>query len=229
MMAAMINRKHIFSLWLWLLLPGWLCAQVYENQQWFAVAAKYKINKEFSVEVEEGFRVAYLSYMSTTYTEFALGYKFNKHFKISGGYRLIYRGSWSNWENLDNRFFTDFAYSNKFGDFKATLRTRFQLRYRDWHTSELGWRPQFINRNKLTLTYDMSQGFEPFASVELFHRLNDLGLKPYTQQARFALGLNKKLNDNLGLSVYYMFQPEFNSVKPEKDQIFGIDLSIDLN
>ncbi len=204
-------------------------SQIHENQQWISFDAKYKINSEFSADIEQGFRISEFSWMNTQYTDFGLTYKINSEFRVGAGYRFITRGSWFVYEHIDHRFYLDLSYRKKFGDLKITWRTRFQERFRDWHTSELGWRPQFIMRNKADFEYKLDDVFTPYISLELFTRLNDMGQNIYNQQARLYLGCSIEISQSVSVSPFFMKQNELNTSKPEYDNVWGVSVNWTIN
>lgn len=228
-MAMMINSKIRFILLVIALFQGAVNAQFLENQQWISGNVKYKITDDLSADIEQGFRFGEMSFINTSYTDFGISYKLNKKLKFGGGYRNIYRGTWKDPQNKDDRFYLDFSFSEKFGDFRFSIRTRYQMRYRDWHTSEMGWRPQLLWRNRLTLTYKASKELGFYFSPELFTRLNDLGQPVYNQQLRLYVGGDYQIGDYLELGLFYMNQREMNTVNPEFNHVLGLNVNFTIN
>ncbi|MBX7095232.1 MAG: DUF2490 domain-containing protein [Flavobacteriales bacterium] len=224
----MMIKKRIYILALFLLFCGNGMAQYWDNQQWFAPSLKYSLSKELKLEFEQGFRFSEFSQINTSYSDFGLSYKINKHFKIAGGYRHIYRGTWNDPDNIDDRFYVDGSTEDKNGDFKFGWRMRFQARFRDWHTSEMGWRPQLIWRNKVSVSYKGIDHITPYINIELFTRLNDLGEKIYSQQIRYYLGADYEISKEVEVGLFYMHQREFNCKNPEFNHVIGLNLNFSL-
>lgn len=203
--------------------------QVHENQQWISFNAGAMIAEDLKLEVEEAFRFGEMAYMSTTYTELGLSYKFSKQFKAAVGYRLAYRGSWSDYANKDDRFNLDLVFSEKFGDVKLSWKTRYQQRYRDWHTSAEGWRPQIIWRNKITASYKVNKDLQFSGAYEMFHRLNDPGQSMYLQQNRINISTEYEFSKKLELGLFYIYQWERAVRNPEFNHIVGLSLAYVIN
>lgn len=206
-----------------------LSAQNYEGQQWMSLALKYKINKDWKLELEQGWRIAELAWTSTMYSDLSLSYKLNKYFKFALAYRFAQRdGSWFTYHHLDHRFAADVVADKKFGDFKFNYRIRIQNRYRDLMTSIDGAVPEWTVRNKLSVDYDLND-FKPYASCELWTGLSKNQAFTGTNQYRAYLGIEYKVNKKIDLGVFIMRQREFNTKNPDINGVFGINASFELN
>ena len=206
--------------------PVLVSAQGYEDQQWISAGIKYKIDKEWSVDAEQGWRISELAWTSVMYTDIGINYKLNKYLKFSAGYRLSFRnGSWFNYRNVDHRFYFDVTPSIKLGEFKLSTRIRIQSGRRDWATSADGAAAERTLRNKLTIEYDAGD-FTPYVNGELYTPLQKSGYFSGPNQLRLQAGCEYKVNKKLDLGLFLLRQKEFNSRNPETNGIIGINVSI---
>lgn len=224
----------------------------------FWVEAQKKLSKQWNVSIEGEYRTRD---NTKTSDRWAVGlnadYKAAKWLKASAGYTLLYdnneRTSYSNQEDVDDgdfeevgmpkkcacywavrhRFNVSLTFDKKlFGDFRFSLRERWQYTYRPEHTVSERWsyldnaydgkektyngKGKNVLRSRLQVEYD-KKGFNltPYVNVEFFNSWNKdkiLGIDvPYVEfknllKVRYTAGLDWKFSRQHSLGFFYRYQ-----------------------
>ncbi len=164
------------------------------------------LSGEISEEVRYNFSIAELY---QTNTDIALGYKFNKHLKVSADYRYSIRPT-----KRVNRTGIAVSYKQGVQDFDFTFKTRFLYAFTPDAQEGSAW------RNKLTAAYKINKQFSPFVSGELFYSLSNQ--IDQLDNYRLEAGLNYDLNKHNEFSFGYLYDHEFNVNNPTTMHIFTI-------
>ncbi|MDH6358344.1 DUF2490 domain-containing protein [Parabacteroides sp. PF5-9] len=166
-----------------------------------------KILPDFHISLEEDFRMRdNLQTVDRFSTTVELSYRFNSLLKVGGAYNLInYNHPKKSWE-VRHRYYFYATAAYRIERFTLSLRERFQSTYRvGISETEKRANPKHYLRSRLQITYDIRKSkFEPFASIELYHTLNDPtgnGL----DRVRYTGGSAYKLNKQNELSLYYRY------------------------
>ena len=209
----------------------------------FWVEAQKKLSKQWNVSIEGEYRTRD---NTKTSDRWAVGlnadYKAAKWLKASAGYTLLYDNNEkiSYFEGTDDavldgdanegdpkkcacywavrhRFNISLTFDKKlFGDFRFSLRERWQYTYRPEHTVSERWsyldnaydgkektyngNGKSVLRSRLQVEYDKKGlNFTPYANVELFNAWS-------IQKVRYTAGLDWKLSRQHSLGFFYRYQ-----------------------
>ena len=208
----------------------------------FSVEAEKKIDKQWSVSLEGEFR---RRDDAKTNDRWSLGlgvdYKIAKWVKASAGYSLLYdntkRISYSDQEDVDDgdfdevgmpkkcaqywaprhRFNVSLTFDKKlFGDFRFSLRERWQYTWRPEHTVSERWSyldeaydgkaktyggsGKNVLRSRLQVEYDRKGLLlTPYANVEFWNAWK-------LQKTRYTVGLDWKLSKQHAVGAFYYYQ-----------------------
>jgi opacity protein-like surface antigen len=208
----------------------------------FSVEAEKKIDKQWSVSLEGEFR---RRDDAKTNDRWSLGlgvdYKIAKWVKASAGYSLLYdntkRISYSDQEDVDDgdfdevgmpkkcaqywaprhRFNVSLTFDKKlFGDFRFSLRERWQYTWRPEHTVSERWSyldeaydgkaktyggsGKNVLRSRLQVEYDRKGlSLTPYANVEFWNAWK-------LQKTRYTVGLDWKLSKQHAVGAFYYYQ-----------------------
>ena len=208
----------------------------------FSVEAEKKIDKQWSVSLEGELR---RRDDAKTNDRWSLGlgvdYKIAKWVKASAGYSLLYdntkRISYSDQEDVDDgdfdevglpkkcaqywgprhRFNVSLTFDKKlFGDFRFSLRERWQYTWRPEHTVSERWSyldeaydgkaktyggsGKNVLRSRLQVEYDRKGlSLTPYANVEFWNAWK-------LQKTRYTVGLDWKLSSQHSLGFFYRYQ-----------------------
>ncbi len=253
--------KRLASLMM-VLLPLGAVAQSDDFGLDFSLEAQKKINKKFSIGLEGEFRTRDNT-KTTDRWSVGLGadYKLTKWLKASAGYTFLYDNNEriSYYENTDDdvlegdaevgdpkkcakywaprhRFNVSLTLDKKlFGDFRFSLRERWQYTYRPEYTVSERWKyldnaydgkektysgkGKNVLRSRLQVEYDKKGlAFTPYANVELFNAWD-------VQKVRYNVGLDWKLSNQHTLGAFYRYQKVYNDDDDNDPNIHMIGVS----
>lgn len=207
---------------------GKIYAQSDDFGVWTTVGASKELFSKFEASVEGDFRTHDNAGTIDRWSGgVGLSYKPWDFLKVGGEYVYIrYNHTRRGWET-GHRYNIYAAGSYKWNRFTLSLRERYQHTYRKGvPATNTSANPKDILRSRLQLAYRLKQSaFQPYASMELFHRLNDPqdnGL----DKIRYTLGLEYELNKRSTFNMYYRYQ----TVRDDDSDlhILGIGYSIRL-
>ena len=243
--------KQLFSVMM-LLLPLTAVAQGDDFGLDFSLEAQKKLSKAWSLSLEGELRTRD---NTKTTDRWSIGldvdYKVTKWLKASAGYTLLYDNNEriSYFEELDDevldgdadagdpkkcakywgtrhRFNVSLTFDKKlFGDFKFSLRERWQYTYRPEYTVSERWsyldnaydgkektyesKNVHVLRSRLQVEYDKKGlAVTPYASVEFFNAMS-------LQKTRFQVGVDWKVAKQHSLGLFYRYQ----SVRDDEDDL----------
>ena len=241
-MNSCISRRLLMG-WCLIICPlSYSSAQSDDFGLDFSVEAEKKIDKQWSVSLEGEFR---RRDDAKTNDRWSLGlgvdYKIAKWVKASAGYSLLYdntkRISYSDQEDVDDgdfdevgmpkkcaqywaprhRFNVSLTFDKKlFGDFRFSLRERWQYTWRPEHTVSERWSyldeaydgkaktyggsGKNVLRSRLQVEYDRKGlSLTPYANVEFWNAWK-------LQKTRYTVGLDWKLSKQHAVGAFYYYQ-----------------------
>ncbi len=234
--------KRLTSL-LMVLLPLGTMAQSDDFGLDFSLEAQKKLNKQWSLSLEGEFRTRD---NTKTVDRWSVGvgtdYKLTKWLKLSAGYTFLYDNNEkiTYYDSTDDdvldgdaaagdpkklaeywaprhRFNVSFTLDKKlFGDFRFSLRERWQYTYRPEYTVSERWKyidnaydgkektysgkGKNVLRSRLQIEYDKKGlAFTPYANVELFNAWS-------IQKVRYNVGVDWKLSNQHSIGAFYRYQ-----------------------
>jgi len=213
---------------------------------WTTIEAEKKINKKFSLEAEGELRTRdNVSELDRWSLGVSASYKLLPWLKASAGYVLIDdhkddkytyhdNGNVNKWTpdywRLRHRFHVSLTGTAKVGDFKFSLRERWQYTYRpekvvqrwdeddeEWSDKTVSSKAKNVLRSRLQVSYDQKGNpWEPYANVELSNAWN-------VEKARFTIGTEYKINKHHALNAFYRYQHIYDSADEDPNMhIVGI-------
>ncbi len=163
--------------------------------------------------------------VGSSFLDGGIGYKINKHIKVSANYRIAARRRLGDSYGFRNRFYTDFAFRKKLKKLiTISYRLRLQSQFADYFTSRNGKIPDYTLRNKLQFKLDINKKYSPYLSGELWNNAKQLNAG-FTN-LRCVAGIDYELSKKSGFFIAYIFQRELNSSNPLRDYITSIGYSI---
>ncbi|HYG53317.1 MAG TPA: DUF2490 domain-containing protein [Flavobacteriales bacterium] len=188
-------------------------------ETWFSAAVQVKSN-DFAFTAEEGWRVREFYLSRQTYTDLNFGYKLNKAFNISAGYRLILKPHLFSISESNSRFYTDATFTHDAGELDFSARIRLQY-------TTLGQEDDFdlpsetYFRNKLRARYKINDIISIAAGYEMLLILAP-GLNIINEN-RFSVEAQLKLNKHNALSIGYAVRNYIQVEDPLNVHVIGID------
>lgn len=158
--------KYSF-LWL-LLIPTLTHAQSSSFNSWLGIGVEYDITKSLSSSLKLGYRTTDFQ-PSTTFVDAALKYKLYKYLKIGLGWRYAGRGNPTAVDAITNRFHLEVSSKIKLAKrFYLKPRLRYQMRFKDWFVSELGYLPKHSFRARVLFEYNITKRLSITLGGEFF-------------------------------------------------------------
>jgi len=192
---------------------------VRDLELWTSAKFKYKMNKNWSLGVEQQFRFKDdASVVDKYFTEMDLKRDLGKHFSIGLGGRFIRnndtQGKIQGFEN-HYRWNTDLGFTHDIHRFSMNYRLRYQaaneFRVEDDSKKTM--------RFKIESTYNIKKwSLDPTVSVEIFNQLtNSEGFN----KLRFTIGTEYKMKSFGEIGVFYRMEKELQGIYPKTTNIAG--------
>lgn len=141
-----------------------------------SVSVDKKLARGLHVSLEEEIRMDNnFGSFDRFHTTLGLSYKVNDYLKLGVGYAMInpYSSSNSAFKSSRHRLMLDATGSLRFGDWRLSLRERFQATYRSGNMNEYqNPRTALTLKSRLKLSYKGLRRLEPYAYIELRNTLN---------------------------------------------------------
>ena len=141
-----------------------------------SVSVDKKLARGLHISLEEEIRMDNnFGSFDRFHTTLGLSYKVNDYLKLGVGYAMINPYSSSNgaFKSSRHRLMLDATGSLRFGDWRLSLRERFQATYRSGDMNEYqNPRTALTLKSRLKLSYKGLRRLEPYAYVELRNTLN---------------------------------------------------------
>ncbi len=141
-----------------------------------SVSVDKKLARGLHISLEEEIRMDNnFGSFDRFHTTLGLSYKVNDYLKLGVGYAMInpYSSSDGAFKSSRHRLMLDATGSLRFGDWRLSLRERFQATYRSGDMNEYqNPRTALTLKSRLKLSYKGLRRFEPYAYIELRNTLN---------------------------------------------------------
>ena len=235
--------RRLTGLLLFIILPLGVFAQSDDFGLDFTLEAQKKLSKQFSLSLEGEMRTRDNTKTTDRWSVgLGIDWKATKWLKASAGYSLLFDNNEriSYFEGTDDevldgdaeagdlkkcakywgtrhRFNVSLTFDKKLiGDFKFSLRERWQYTYRPEHTVSERWsyldnaydgkektygsKGKNVLRSRLQVEYDKKGlNVTPYANVEIFNAMS-------LQKVRYTAGLDWKLSKQHSLGAFYRYQ-----------------------
>ncbi len=213
----------------------------------FSLEAQKKVNNKLSIDLEGEFRTRDNTKTADRWSIGAgLSYKLTKWLKVSGGYNFLYDNNEkiSYFDSTDDevidgdaeegdpkkranywaprhRFNVSLTFDKKlFGDFRFSLRERWQYTYRPEYTVSERWsyldeaydgkektysgKGKNVLRSRLQIEYDKKGlAWTPYINAELFNAWS-------VQKVRYNVGVDWKISRQHSLGAFYRYQTVYD-------------------
>jgi hypothetical protein len=180
-----------------------------------------------SVEVEQRFKNNMAAY-DKTLIEPDIHYNINKKVRIGFAWRTMYDTSERGYYSLKHRGSGYLRYRIAISDFDFRIKSSLQYGVDDLTTSMLSTNNNLINRNALTLRYNwFGKPITPEIGCELYYHMNN-PRGSIINQFRMKAGIEYRVNKKTDITLYYLFDNEFNIAHPTDSHVLGLFCSYKL-
>jgi hypothetical protein len=199
-----------------------------------------KLTKQLGVSLDGEYRTRN-NFRTTDRFMTTLGadYKLNDAMKVGADYTLInldaVENKFSDWE-VRHRWSVFLTLSKQIGRVSFSLREKYQQTYRQgvpgtevdstFNRDALGWEyetkeranPKKVLRTRLQASWDIRKSkFEPYASIEVFHLLND-PVNTGAGRLRYTIGTDYKLTKKDKLTLFYRYNNELTTNRSGEEE-----------
>lgn len=203
-----------------LILSPALWAQQRDAGLWISASFEKRLTKKLTGSLSQEVRFnENISEAGTVFTETGIDYSFAKRWSAGLSYRFIQQRTVTDFYSIRHRLMADVAYRIRFKSFTLVPRLRYQLQYRDIHSSENGKIPDKYLRMKLTARYDFGKRYTPFISSEFFYRMDIK--ESFIDNIRYQAGFDYELSKFHSLSFFYMLNKEIQVNAPVTEYNLG--------
>jgi hypothetical protein len=208
-------------------------SQTEDLGSWMTFSLDKGLGDKFGFSFDQELRLKNnLTDINLVYSNFGFNYKAAKFLKISAVYRFIAKQKNDGAYGIRNRFYTDFSFKFKPGNWTLGYRARLQGEWRTaGYHSDLGNVPEVFLRNLFKVGYKAGDHFSPYVATELRWQLQNPKL-PWGNgfdRERYIIGTDYKINDKNTAGFYFLLQKEFNVNDPQTLYIIGLEYSISID
>ncbi len=184
-------------------------AQSSDAKLWTGFVGKIELAEPLNLNLEHQERLSSDKGIEKNLTEGKLSLRVHDYVRLAGAYRVIATEADSFW----HRYSADAIAGYEIGALELSYRLRYQTTVRPTENRSLV-------RNKFGVEYDMGKT-SPWAAFELHYSTD----KSEFREARFALGVERKLSKKIKIGAFYMFQNEFNKRIEERNHVLGVEMT----
>ena len=190
-------------------------AQINDAQMWTEVGVIKKINKKFRLELQQSVRLRQnVTQIDKYFTEFGVKYSLTKKMQFGASYRFEEEKRLEEYFSIRHRLSVDASYKQKINNLTLRLRTRFQAKFYDFHSSEAGSIPENHVRIRLKASYKFAEfPVTPSFAAEFYYATNGI-TKNSIDKYRFTLGGKYKINKRNTVALNYRLQKQINIANP---------------
>lgn len=208
-MFSLLRKFSFFTIFFFFFIYS--SAQINDAQLWTEIGVVKKINKKFKIELQQSIRLKQnIRQLDKHFTDFGVKYSLNKKIQFGTSYRLEEEKREEGYFSIRHRVSVDASYKQKIKKFSLSLRTRFQSKFADFHSSQEGFIPENHIRVRLKTSYKISNfPVTPSFSGEIYYATKGLS-KKQIDKYRLTLGGKYKINKRNTVSLNYRFQKQIN-------------------
>jgi hypothetical protein len=209
-----------------LLLKGDLWAQQKDFGSWWEVKLSGSLSSgvTLSGELEQRMMANSLRFDRTLLTLIA-DYNLTSYLNVAGGFRTLFLTDRESRFYSRYRLHADAKLHHGFSGSDISLRLRFQYGFED--ILYIGYFSQnnFVSRQRLKFRHAFfGTRLEAFGSLENWIRFQDTNGRPF-YKIRFYAGTAYKLTMHSALSLRYILEHEFNTVRPRQAHVLALAYS----
>jgi len=203
-------------------------AQTSSFDNWFGVGMEYNIIKPLTAKVKFGYRMSDFN-SDATFIDGSLRYKVHKYLRIGIGWRYAGRGNPTDVDAITNRFHIEA--SNKVKIIKKLYlksRLRYQLRFKDWMVSELGYIPKHSLRLRLLFDYAIHKRWTATIGGEFFTS-GYYNTSPVVDPVRIISRIDYTIKKTHTLGLAYNIEQGLAISDNHTAHIIALNYSVNLN
>ena len=200
----------------------------------FSLRPAIKIEK--SVTEKFSFQLAHETRYYTDLNEFERfsaslegKYSFSKHWDAGLAYAWLYKHQIDDdFYASRNRYYLYLKYKHDVGNWNFSVREKFQSTFYNKTLENPSYTPKNVLLTKVEVAYKIKPlSLTPFINGQLRYMVNHPD-KNELNQYRWALGTKYKINQRLGVSLFFEQRVDMNAKSPYKVNIIGAELKVSI-
>lgn len=154
-------------------------------------------------------------------------YSFSKNWDAGLAYAWLYKHQIDDdFYASRNRYYLYLKYNHDVGDWSFSIREKFQSTFYNKTLENPSYTPKNVLLTKVEVAYKIKPlALTPFVNGQLRYMVNHPN-KNELNQYRWALGGKYKINQLLGVSLFFEQRVDMNTSSPYKVNIIGAELKI---
>jgi hypothetical protein len=200
-------------------------AQINDAQVWENVNVEKIISQKFSARInQEGRITENFSRLGFSYLDVGVNYKINKHIHATLAYVWVEKKQLDDTWSARHQAYIDFTFRKKIKGFLVADRQMFLWQVKDYFSSATGRIPDYYLRNKITIRWDKTFKFQPYAAAEIYYRTygpND-SWQFHFNRIRYFAGVFYHPNLINEFEAYYLIEHHFNIIAPPTNWVIGL-------
>jgi hypothetical protein len=226
-MVTMIKAKQfilIFTI-VWAFTGIRVNAQTTDFRARAGVKIQKDITKKLSASLEYEHRFYnYLTCFDKALIEPSVSYELFPFLKVGAEWRFMVDQNLVRKIGFKQRATVFIRFQRSIDDFDIKLQTALQYGF-DELTLSVNNNQNLVNRNTIDIEYNwFGSKFTPFATYEFFYHINDPN-GGIINQWRAKAGTAYRITKKTEISLYYLFENEFNVAYPVDANVIGIGFS----
>ncbi|MFM9943932.1 MAG: DUF2490 domain-containing protein [Bacteroidia bacterium] len=196
---------------------------------WIGFNLEKKINDKIYLHLSQQNRITEnISTYGRGNIDVGVTYRFTKNIRLMGDYVYLKRPNPDNSFTNEHRLYAALILKKEIGRWDFAYRNMLQMRMKNIYSSEDGKVPQYYERNKLTVKYELNKFIRPYISGELFYPFYQ-GKSKGLNKVRTAAGLDYKITKHTSAEFYFLYQQQLNAFNTtNRDFVYGLGLSHEL-
>ncbi|MBP7507879.1 MAG: DUF2490 domain-containing protein [Prolixibacteraceae bacterium] len=189
-----------------------------------SVSAETEIINDLSASVDVETRFdKYLTTYDRSFVEATLSYDIIKPLRFGVSGRFMHDMNDVRKFSTAYRASAYLRYKTSIDDFDLKIKTAVQYGFDELSSSFASGMNKLISRNSIGIDYNwFGTRFTPFAEYEFFYHINNTN-GGIINQSRIKGGISYKINKPSEISLFYMFENEFNVARPVDSHIIGFN------
>lgn len=192
-----------------------------------AVSYGADVTKDLDFSVEEEIRLEdNATSLVKSYTTFSLDYKLRSWIRFGINYRFILKKRSDETYGQRHRMMADLTLRTYQHRYTLSYRARIQSEVRGYnYTQEYGFAPTADFRNTFKVKYTINRIYEPYATLDLRFKLQDVRTPDFTgfDRSRFTAGVDITLSRTQELGLYFMTYRHWNTGEPDRVFVIGVE------
>ena len=194
---------------------------------WLNTEQSFRVHDDWELGSEQAFRTEN-TFAKQSFIGFSVKYKGLNFLDPKFAYRFVGRPHSFAAEDIGHRFQLDLNHKRRLLDFDIKLRNRYQIRYRNWFSSEQGNLPDIYTRLKIDLSYPIAKDWEVGIGNEYWLRLSG-NEGSFIDRTRISLDLEYELNKESKIALSYIYQKQLQVSAPETVNILSVEYSYEFD